>query len=297
MTTEQRPVFVAHDLLDGGAEALAQAHAWAARSGRPLAVGHAIPDPIRLEPLFPQLGVEVATMVSETQRRLKETLTAHTAAWTGRSADALKVVVEPGSAHAIAIEVARDLNAALVVVGATSRGKVERWLMGSTAEQVVRHADAPVLVARPSPSTGVVMVGSDLSETAQPALVAAVEEARRRSAKLVAVHCLDIAHPAMSAFEPFVLFDARTLDSVRQAAATVLRTSLQRAGAETDDETLVVDGSPARALMEAARERSAELLVVGTHGRSGLKRWAMGSVASQVARSAPCSVLVVRSTT
>jgi nucleotide-binding universal stress UspA family protein len=295
MNDERRPVLVATDLLEGGQEAVRQADGWARKAERDLVVCHAIPDPIRLAPLFPQLGVEAAQLVMEAQQRLRIALTDKLDSELGRGSGAVELVIEPGSPHVVVLDAAKQVRAALVVVGATSKGKVARWLLGSTADQVLRHAPAPVLVARPSPSSGTLVVGSDLSESALPALKQAVAEARRRDARLVAVHCLDIAHPALSAFEPSVVLDDVTLQSIRDTTERVLRAALQRAGGNDADEVVVVDGAPARALIDAASERDAELLVVATHGRSGLARLALGSVAASVARDASCSVLVVPS--
>jgi nucleotide-binding universal stress UspA family protein len=56
----------------------------------------------------------------------------------------------------------------------------------------------------------------------------------------------------------------------------------------------VVDGDPREALLEEARQEGVDLIVVGSHGRTGLERLLMGSVASHVVAHAPCSVLVVR---
>jgi nucleotide-binding universal stress UspA family protein len=59
-------------------------------------------------------------------------------------------------------------------------------------------------------------------------------------------------------------------------------------------ETLVGQGAPAAEILRIAAEQQASLIVIATHGRTGLKRLALGSVAEQVIREAPCPVLVVR---
>jgi nucleotide-binding universal stress UspA family protein len=61
-----------------------------------------------------------------------------------------------------------------------------------------------------------------------------------------------------------------------------------------DGETLVVEGNAARAIVHAAETHQAELVCIGTHGRTGLKRLLLGSTAEVVVKAAPCSVLVVR---
>ena len=61
-----------------------------------------------------------------------------------------------------------------------------------------------------------------------------------------------------------------------------------------DTRAVIVEGDPRLALVEAARDRQADLLVVGSHGRTGLSKLVLGSVASHVVVHAPCSVLVVK---
>ena len=81
-------------------------------------------------------------------------------------------------------------------------------------------------------------------------------------------------------------------DELRAHLLTRLQASLERFRAE--GERLVVDGPAAIAIVKAARDLPAELVVVGTRGRTGLSRLTLGSVAEAVLSSAPCSVLVVR---
>jgi nucleotide-binding universal stress UspA family protein len=199
-----------------------------------------------------------------------------------------------GSPSAVVVQRAEELGAALVVVGPTRSGAVAQFVLGTTAEQVVRHADCDVLVARPTAASGLVMVATDLSEHAMTALARAAEEARRRDAKLVAIHCLEIAHPALASFEPSLIVDDTTLTAARDACKRTIAAQLERAGA-AHGEALVVQGRSGSAIPQTAEEFGADLLVVGTHGRTGLARFALGSVASTIVRVAPCPVLVVRS--
>ncbi len=81
-------------------------------------------------------------------------------------------------------------------------------------------------------------------------------------------------------------------DALRADVLSRLQACFDRFHAE--GERLVVDGPAAVAIVKAARELPAELVVVGTRGRTGLSRLALGSVAETIVSSAPCSVLVVR---
>ena len=94
--------------------------------------------------------------------------------------------------------------------------------MGTTSEQVVRHASVDVMVARPG-TEGPVVVATDLSEAAMAAVERGAEEARLRKAPLIAVHCIEFAHPAFTAFEPSLIVDEVTLAAMREAAERTLR--------------------------------------------------------------------------
>jgi nucleotide-binding universal stress UspA family protein len=63
---------------------------------------------------------------------------------------------------------------------------------------------------------------------------------------------------------------------------------------ETRVQHLLAEGDPATAILRAARDNHCDLIVMGTHGRTGLRRLLMGSVAEQVVRKAPCLVLTVK---
>jgi nucleotide-binding universal stress UspA family protein len=89
-----------------------------------------------------------------------------------------------------------------------------------------------------------------------------------------------------------VVGGAETQEQVRQAMRETMTRELERVRAT--GEVRVVDGPPASAITELADSLDAELLVVGTHGRTGFSRLALGSVAERVARAASSSVLVVR---
>ncbi|MGC4095225.1 MAG: universal stress protein [Polyangiaceae bacterium] len=79
---------------------------------------------------------------------------------------------------------------------------------------------------------------------------------------------------------------------MRDALRSTLQRAMERVGAE--GEARVVEGSPAEAIVTCAAELAASLVVVGSHGRTGLRRLALGSVAESVIRGVSCSALAVR---
>ena len=79
---------------------------------------------------------------------------------------------------------------------------------------------------------------------------------------------------------------------LKKAARDKLHEAFVHFGAE--GESLVLEGNAARAIVHAAEKQAAELVCIGTHGRTGLRRLLLGSTAELVVKAAPCSVLVVR---
>jgi nucleotide-binding universal stress UspA family protein len=275
------PVPVATDLTPASDEALRQADAVARALGGPLHVCHVIPDLLTVRMLFPQAQRRDDAVVRELELYAGDLVQAAIAKLTGRSLGEIRVGIESGSPHSGILRRAQTVGAGVIVVGP-----------GSLAERVVRHADCPVLVARASPR-GAVLAATGFSDGALPALAAGAAEAARRN--FVALNSLDLE--PMTATMDWGVYTVIPLEPeeerrIRKDALDSLRRTLESVGA--DGETIVADGAPGPAIVAAARALPAELVVVGSVGRTGFNRFAFGSVAEDVIRSAPCSVLVVR---
>jgi len=140
-----------------------------------------------------------------------------------------------------------------------------------------------------------ILVGTDFSAASRPAFRRALELAKANSAALWIAH---VAVPSVPVSpNGFVL--PRVYDemdaAIRADAAKHLRRLLARAQkAGVRGRTLFLRGAPHEALARAARGRRADLMVLGTHGRTGMARFFVGSVASRVVATAPCPVLTVR---
>ncbi len=277
------PVLVATDLSEGADEAIRQADILARHNGSPLHVCHVLPEVLRVRMLFPQLYPQDASDVQALERKVTDVVTARVQDLTRRSAADYAVEVEAGSPHAGILQAADRIGAGILVVGP-----------GRVAERVARSASCHVLVARPSPS-GKVLGATDFSDPSLPAVEAAAMEASRRRVPLCLIHSLDLRPAewaAMSMAFPVPTVSPQVVNELRADVLSRLQACLDRFHAE--GERLVVEGLAASAIVKAARELPAELVVVGTRGRTGLSRLALGSVAEGVLSSAPCSVLVVR---
>jgi nucleotide-binding universal stress UspA family protein len=134
--------------------------------------------------------------------------------------------------------------------------------------------------------------GSTYSQTA------ADEVARRPWPSNSTIRVMSVIQPYTPPATEVVLAGA-TLDDIRRQQASTAEQltgravdALTRTGLVT--ETVVREGDPRSAIVDEAEEWGADLIVVGSHGRTGLTRWLLGSVAQAVVGHAPCSVEVVR---
>jgi nucleotide-binding universal stress UspA family protein len=137
---------------------------------------------------------------------------------------------------------------------------------------------------------------TDFSTAARPAFRAALAWARRWHARL---HLLHVMTPPVVLVEEPLLTERqwRDLEVVGLRAARRRLASLERQARQagvTTSTAVVRSYAPFSAIVKAARRPRADLLVLGTHGRTGLARVALGSVAERVVALAPCPVLTVR---
>lgn len=207
-------------------------------------------------------------------------------------------VARPFARAATAIvDEARRISADLVVVGSRGRGQLATMVLGSVAAEVIDHAPCPVLVAR-SPKLHRLVLAADGSPEAMTArdVVASWPLFSGLDARVVSVAPIPLAigvgpirhADASQAF-------AEAVDALRVIYQTVAsRDTLLLAEHGLRARAEVRCGDPAQEIVDAALEDEADLIVVGSHGRTGLERLLIGSVARKVVTHAPCSVLVVR---
>lgn len=210
-------------------------------------------------------------------------------------------LVQGAAAEAIC-QAADDTGAELIVVGSHGRTGLKRMILGSVAERVVRLARTSVLVAR-SPLADQagfrhVLVPTDFEEGARLAL----EQARLLSANDAAIdilHCWFVDGSLDGSFEPGATGAVyRTLAEslVNDAEKQGEEMARLAAGGQRRVTFHLQEGRPAGAIQSFVerQERGYDLVAVGTHGRRGIERLLLGSVAEATVRYSPCSVLVAR---
>ncbi len=294
--------------LDGSSLAeqalpVAAAIARAARARLRLVLVHQLPLP-PTDKASGKLYVSIEVALRKSQRaylrgvaaRLRETwgIKVTTVSPSGRVAETL-------------IEWIQDAGADLVVMTTHGRGAIGRALLGSVADRLVRTLDVPIILLRPGtegsapPATPdwnprEIVVGLDGSRLAEAALPPAVELARLFRAPLT---LLQVIEPLAVVADPPLAFptgyDERITEILRLEAQDYLESvaeELRKQGVPVSG-VARIGGSAAGTLLELTPERVG-LLAVATHGRGGLKRALVGSVADKLVRAAQVPVLVVR---
>jgi nucleotide-binding universal stress UspA family protein len=225
--------------------------------------------------------------VEAVRRRLERPgLTVSTAVLVGRPSTA---VVDAG----------RATEADLIVVGSRGHGTIATMLLGSVSQEVVDHAPMPVLVAR-RPAIGKVLLAWDGSDSARRAadLVATWPFFRGLSVRVVSV--ADIGVPWWTGFPasgspqltPMYVEAAEASHKVHGDLARQMAAELTDAGLRATPE--LREGDAAGEIIAAANTSDADLIVLGTHGWTGVRRFVLGSVARNVLHHASASILVVR---
>jgi nucleotide-binding universal stress UspA family protein len=195
----------------------------------------------------------------------------------------------------------REVGADLVVMSTHGRGSLRRSVFGSVADQLIRRAEVPVLLVPPRcemswearhPSQ--ILVPLDGSPLAEQALHHAAGLARRLDAEILLVRALSTALHARYRNDKLVLSCADFFE-IEDAWRYLARVAdgLRSDGRRVSIRVLV--GSPSVAIADAARTEGIDLIVMTTHGRGGLSRFLLGSVADGVLQRTSVPVLLIRS--
>jgi len=288
-------ILTATDFSEASLPALTIAGQWAKAYGARLSIVHAFdPMPLGAAANYPSTNVAAAANAVELSELANRELDR---ACEGRfeGVEVTRELIQQPAAWLGIRDYAEDHDVDLIVLGTHGRTGVERLLIGSTAERVTRHAHCPVLVVRgAAPESSFprhVLVATDFSPQSERAFEPARELAVRCGAKLTVGHVYD-SSPIMLGEHP-AFTDAAALDAElkRKLRAVMEERFAGVAGVRT---ALLAAASPVVGLADYAREENVDLIVIATHGRSGLARVLMGSVAERIVRHASCSVLIVR---
>jgi nucleotide-binding universal stress UspA family protein len=204
-----------------------------------------------------------------------------------------------GRAASVIVETAARLGAEVIVLGSRGRGPIGSMVLGSVSAEVADHGPCPVLVAR-KPTCRRAIVALDGTPVTDRIVddVAAFSFLRDTHLEVVCVAPSSVPGPGVilsGAYGAPIAWYEDAVVGARHALEQVAATAAQRlraAGLEAS--WSVHEGDPAATLIEIAGRTEADLIVVGTHGRTGMTRLLLGSVARNVLLHAHTSVLVLR---
>lgn len=216
-----------------------------------------------------------------------------------------KGVVMQGDPKSVIVERAKETGAGLVVVGSHGSSAIVRFLLGNVAAHVVRHAPCSVEIVRlpegRAPGVRKILLATDGSEYS---MEAARDIALRPWPNGVQVRVLSVLEYIMPAtqvlLEPAFVYTQGEKDlqdeAMRRAQDAVAGAVqiLQTAFDDISESVSVLTQSPKNIILEEAEQWGADLIVMGSHGRTGAEHLLMGSVSESVAIHAECSVEVVR---
>ena len=209
-----------------------------------------------------------------------------------------EVGVDVGPVVRRILERAMNIRADLIVVGTHGRSGFDRLALGSVAEKVLRKADCPVLAVppgsvppKPERPFGAILCAVDFSSVSEDAVNVAADLARRYGSKLVVVHVVSWPFDESAT--------GRAAEELRRGVESQVREKLTRlvageAVSPASVSALVLTGTPKDAILACARERHADLIVLGVSGHGAIDRTLFGSTADGVVRRSECPVLALR---
>jgi nucleotide-binding universal stress UspA family protein len=290
--TDHQRIIVAVD----GSPSSSVATDWAARDAAmrhvPLTIVHVLPEPaIGLWP-EPRLLEDYSAWRDDRGRKLLDEVR-HVADRAILDFKPIEVTQESYVGAIIPTLVDLSKDAAMIVVGRRGLGAVKRRLLGSVSAGLAQHARCPVAVIHDEdpmmdhPAQAPVLVGIDGSPASEKATAIAFDEASRRGVGLIAMH----------SWADDGLRDWADIDWDRQFEVGKEALSERLAGWHESYPDVAVDhrlvcGDPAAQLVLASE--SAQLTVVGSHGRGGFTGMLLGSVSSAVLQAARMPVIVAR---
>lgn len=202
----------------------------------------------------------------------------------------IKTVCEEGEIFERISDLASADNCDLIVMGRRGISRLERTLVGSVTARVIGYSQRDVLVVPGDAQVGFqrVLVATDGSKYCKAAVDRAIDFSGSYGGDVSVVSIVDVPSE-FYAEAPQVVEDM-----ARKARGYVEEVKKQAEASGVKAEGFVKEGEPYQAIIDLANERKANIIVMGSHGRTGLKRLLMGSVVEKVIGYSPCPVLIVK---
>jgi nucleotide-binding universal stress UspA family protein len=235
---------------------------------------------LRVLEIVPEFEAAVPDLRAQLERQAREEMAAIEAQAAGAGAAVKTMLCHSQLPYAAIIADAEKVGADVIIMGRSGRSAMSRLLMGSVTARVIGHSPINVLVVPGEASLGFrrLLVASDGSPCSDGAWREALRLAR--SAEEVQLYALSAAREEGEIIEAQEVI-RRLLAAANQEGIAL--TALSPQGQQPDD-----------AIVQDALRNLVDLIIIGSHGRTGFHRLLMGSVAERVIGQAPCPVLVVK---
>ncbi|MDB4935245.1 MAG: Universal stress protein family [Labilithrix sp.] len=291
-------VLIATDLTADAEPALVRGRAHADAIGAAWVVCHVIPDVLRHHPLVPTRDENDVALASDVEKKAADLVTEQVQRVLGASPDEYRAIIEIGTPEDEIVRIAEAERASLVVIGAKPRHAAER-ILGHVAERVVRYVHTSVLVARPGIPTGKIVVATDFTEASLPAVRFGGTLIAKAGVDGTLLHVMQLPSATGTALgsvsaalgSSWIPPSKETIAQLEALGRATLDGLAKQYGFARTEQ---VEGDPAEMIVTRARAMNAEMIVMGSRGRSGLSRLVLGSTAEKVIRTSETSVLVVR---
>lgn len=202
-------------------------------------------------------------------------------------------LLEVGSPAQVILDTAKAMQADLIIMGARGLGPIQELVLGSVSHRVVLHAPCSVMIMKSSLTTlRSILLPIQGDEDAEKAVALLAKKPFREA---VAIEAMTV-WPQPQIPWPVTLGQSKMLEerALEHAQQRLDRLAERLAELGYSYRTTVGLGDPAFAILEQARERQVDLIMMGSHGRRGLSRFFLGSVSHAVLHRADRPVLIVR---
>jgi nucleotide-binding universal stress UspA family protein len=243
-----------------------------------------------IPPYLGDLDMTAVGNVLDSIRKPCEKAIEEARAMAGKAKVMVRAACEEGEPHERIVDLAAAENFDLIVMGRRGRGRLDRALMGSVAARVIGYAMNDILVVPESASVGWkrILVATDGSKQSGAAVSHAINLAGSYGGELIFLSVVDVNDELYG--EAPGLFE----ELVRKAKLYVENAAEQAEKEGIPSSALVREAEVYRSIVDLAEEKNINTIIMGSHGRTGLKRLLMGSVTERVIGYAKCPVLVVK---
>lgn len=203
----------------------------------------------------------------------------------------IKTVCEEGEIYERIIDLADAENCDLIVMGRRSHRRIERTMIGSVTARVIGYSQRDILIVPEDTAIGWknILLATDGSKYSDAATGRAIDFAMSYGGELKVISIVDV--PA----EYYAEAPKAVEDLTKKAKEFVAHVKKKAEASNISTETFVGEGEAYKVITDFAKKEKADVIVMGSHGRTGIKRLLMGSVTEGVIGHSTCPVLIVKS--